>query len=194
MKELVLASGNKKKINELKELLDGLSVLSLNDIGFDQDIAEPYLTFKENALQKARTVFEYCNKNVLADDSGISVLALNNQPGVFSARYAGENTTDQENLDKLLDEMQGKENRKAFYTAVLCLIWDGVPHYFEGTCHGTLIDESRGSNGFGYDPIFIPNGYSETFGELSSEIKRSISHRAQAMKKLSAFIRERTNS
>lgn len=193
MRELVLASGNKKKINELKDLLEGFSVLSLSDIGFDQVIAEPYLTFKENALQKARTVFQYCNKNVLADDSGISVLSLNNQPGVFSARYAGENATDQQNLDKLLVEMQGKENRRAFYTAVLCLIWDGVPHYFEGTCHGTLIDEPRGSNGFGYDPIFIPNGYSETFAELPAEVKKSISHRAQAMNQLSAFITRMTN-
>lgn len=193
MKELVLASGNKKKINELKDLLEGFSVLSLNDIGFDQEIAEPYLTFKENALQKASTVFQFCNKNVLADDSGISVLTLNNQPGVFSARYAGEAATDQQNLDKLLHEMQGKENRKAFYTAVLCLIWDGVPHYFEGTCHGTLIDEPRGSNGFGYDPIFIPNGYSETFAELPVEVKKSISHRAQAMNQLSAFITQMTN-
>ncbi len=194
MRELVLASGNKKKINELKDLLEGFLVLSLSDIGFDQEIAEPYLTFKENALQKARTVFQFCNKNVLADDSGISVLSLNNQPGVFSARYAGENASDQQNLDKLLEEMQGKENRRAFYTAVLCLIWEGVPHYFEGTCHGTLIHEPRGNNGFGYDPIFIPNGYSETFAELSSEIKKSISHRAQAMEKLSAFIKEQTNS
>lgn len=194
MRELVLASGNKKKINELKNLLGGFSVLSLNDIGFDQEIAEPYLTFKENALQKARTVFQFCNKNVLADDSGISVLSLNNQPGVFSARYAGENATDQQNLDKLIAEMHGKENRKAFYTAVLCLIWDGVPHYFEGTSHGTLIEEPRGSNGFGYDPIFIPNGYSETFAELPAEVKKSISHRAKAMEQLSAFIMRMTNA
>lgn len=193
MRELVLASGNKKKINELKDLLEGFSVLSLNDIGFDQEIAEPYLTFKENSLQKASTVFKFCNKNVLADDSGISVLTLNNQPGVFSARYAGDKATDQENLDKLLVEMQGKENRKAFYTAVLCLIWDGVPHYFEGTCHGTLIDEPRGKNGFGYDPVFIPNGYTETFAELPVEIKKSISHRAKAMEQLSAFIMRMTN-
>ncbi len=194
MKDLVLASGNKKKISELKDLLQGFSILSLNDIGFNQTIEEPYLTFKENALQKAKTVFQFCNKNVLADDSGISVLTLNNQPGVFSARYAGDNASDQQNLDKLIKDMDGKENRKAFYTAVLCLIWDGVPYYFEGTCHGVLINEARGNNGFGYDPIFVPNGYTETFGELSVDVKRSISHRALAMQQLSAFLTGQTNS
>lgn len=189
MKQLVIASANKKKIAELQDLVEGVQVLSLKDIGFDQVIEEPYLTFKENALQKAKTVFAFCNQNVLSDDSGISVLTLNNQPGVFSARYAGENATDQENLDKLLQDMEGKENRKAFYTAVLCLVWDGVPRYFEGTCHGTLIHEPRGSNGFGYDPIFIPNGYEQTFAELPPEVKKKISHRAQAMQQLGDFLR-----
>lgn len=191
MKELVLASANKKKIKELTELLTGINVRSLKDIDFNQEIEEPYLTFRENAQEKARTVFQYCNKNVLADDSGLSVLTLNNQPGVFSARYAGDKATDQENLDRLLQDMKGKENRKAFYTAVLCLIWDGVPHYFEGTCHGVLTDAPRGSNGFGYDPIFIPNGYTETFAELPAEVKQKISHRAQAMQQLSAFIEQK---
>ena len=188
MKELVLASANKKKIAELQDLVEGLHILSLKDIGFNQTIEEPYFTFKENALQKARTVFNFCNKNVLSDDSGLSVLTLNNQPGVFSARYAGEQATDEENLNKLLHDMEGKESRKAFYTAVLCLIWDGVPHYFEGTCHGVLISEPRGSNGFGYDPIFIPNGYEQTFAELSPEVKKKISHRAQAMRELENFL------
>lgn len=188
MKELVIASANKKKIAELLDLAEGVDILSLKDIGFDQAIEEPYLTFKENALQKAKTVFSFCNKNVLSDDSGLSVLTLNNQPGVFSARYAGDNATDQENLDKLLKDLEGKENRKAFYTAVLCLIWDGVPHYFEGSCHGVLIDEPRGKNGFGYDPIFIPNGYEHTFAELPPEVKKKISHRAQAMQQLGFFL------
>jgi XTP/dITP diphosphohydrolase len=169
--------------------VEDVHILSLKDIGFDQAIEEPYLTFKENALQKARTVFGFCNKNVLSDDSGISVLTLNNQPGVFSARYAGEQATDEENLHKLLRDMEGKENRKAFYTAVLCLIWDGVPYYFEGTCHGVLGAEPRGSNGFGYDPLFIPNGYDQTFAELPPEVKKKISHRAQAMQQLELFLR-----
>lgn len=189
MVELVLASANKKKIKELNELLEGITVSSLNDIGFDKEIEEPYFTFRENAHTKAQTIFDFCGKNVLADDSGISVPTLNNQPGVLSARYAGNHASDEQNLEKLLADMHEKEHRQAFYTAVLCLIWDGVPHYFEGTCHGTLTDKPRGTNGFGYDPIFIPNGYSETFAELPAEVKQKISHRAQAMQQLIAFIK-----
>lgn len=188
MQQLVLASRNKKKIGELNELLHGVTVLSLDDIAFHDEIAEPYLTFRENALQKARTVSEFANRNVLADDSGICVPVLNNQPGVFSARYAGEKATDEQNLHKLLADMEGKEHRQAFYKAVLCLIWDGVPHYFEGTCHGTLRDTPVGTNGFGYDPIFVPEGYTETFAQLPASVKQQISHRAQAMEQLMSFI------
>jgi XTP/dITP diphosphohydrolase len=187
--ELVLASSNKKKIAELKALLPNVSLLSLKDIGFDREIEEPYFTFEENAAAKAKTIFEFCGKNVLADDSGICVATLNNDPGVFSARYAGEHATDQENLNKLLHELKGRTERRAFYKAVLCLIIDGITHYFEGSCHGQITEEPQGDKGFGYDPIFMPNGYNQTFGELPETIKHSISHRAQAMNELKAFLK-----
>jgi XTP/dITP diphosphohydrolase len=188
MKEIVLASANKKKIAELNNLLGDFSVLSLSDIGFDREIEEPFLTFNENAFQKANTIYSFCGKNVLADDSGLCVEALDNKPGVFSARYAGNGADDQANLQKVLNELKGKTNRKAFYKAVLCLIWNGTAHYFEGECHGTLIETPIGANGFGYDPVFVPDGYKETFAQLPPEVKQQISHRAKAMKQLHHYL------
>lgn len=188
MKQIVLASANKKKIEELKALLPDILVQSLHDVGFDKNIEEPFFTFEENAFQKANTIYQFCGKNVLADDSGICVPALQNEPGVLSARYAGVNATDQENLDKLIVEMQFHTNKSAFYKAILCLIWNGTVHYFEGECYGTLVSKAAGSNGFGYDPVFIPDGYQQTFAELPPTVKHQISHRAKAMKKLIAFL------
>lgn len=188
MKEIVLASANKKKITELKDLLKDISVLSLNDIGFHQEIEESFFTFNENAFQKANTIHQFCGKNVLADDSGICIQALNDAPGVLSARFAGHGATDQDNLGKVLFELKDKTDRRAYYKAVLCLIWNGAVHYFEGECHGILIDTPIGTNGFGYDPIFVPDGYTETFAQLSPSIKQQISHRAKAMQQLLDFI------
>ena len=188
MKELVLASANKKKTEELNGLLKGFTIQSLSEIGYDKEIEEPFSTFKENAFQKANTIYQFCGKNVLADDSGICVEALNNAPGVLSARFAGEHATDRSNLEKLVFEMKEQENRKAFYKAVLCLIWKGEAYYFEGECHGILIRTPIGTNGFGYDPIFVPNGYAETFAQLPVAIKQQISHRSIAMKQLINFI------
>lgn len=188
MKEIVLASANKKKIAELKDLLKDASVLSLNDIGFHQEIEEPFFTFNENAFQKANTIHQFCSKNVLADDSGICIQALNDAPGVLSARFAGHGATDQDNLDKVLFELKDKTDRRAYYKAVLCLIWNDAVHYFEGECHGILIDTPIGTNGFGYDPIFVPDGYTETFAQLDPSIKQQISHRAKAMQQLLHFI------
>lgn len=185
---IVLASRNKKKIGELRELLPGVDILSLDDIGFTQEIEEPYLTFRENAWQKANTIYQFCGLDVLADDSGISVLALANAPGVFSARYAGAGASDEDNLRLLLTNMESQDDRRAFYTAVLCLIHQGDAHYFEGTCHGSLLREPKGSGGFGYDPIFVPEGYEQTFGELDPAVKKAISHRAKAMKDLRSFL------
>jgi XTP/dITP diphosphohydrolase len=190
MNEIVLASANKKKIAELHELLEGFTVLSLKDIGFEQEIEEPFFTFHENAFQKANTIHQFCGQNVLADDSGICVSALNDRPGVLSARYAGEGANDQSNLEKILQELQGQSNRRAYYKAVLCLIWKGEAYYFEGECHGTLIENPIGDNGFGYDPIFVPDGYSETFAQLPATVKQQISHRAQAMQQLVAFVKK----
>lgn len=186
---LVAATNNKGKLREITQLLpEGVKLKTLGDIGFTQDIPEPFETFEENAATKARTVHTHCGLNVFAEDSGICVPALDGAPGVHSARYAGEPKDDGRNLVKLADEMWGKENRDAYYKAVICLIWDGKEHYFEGTCHGRLAEEPRGSGGFGYDPLFIPNGYTETFGELPDEVKNKLSHRGEAVRKMIAFI------
>lgn len=190
---LVAATNNKGKLREIVQLLpESVTLNTLEDIGFVQDIPEPFETFEENAATKARTVRTFCGLNVFAEDSGICVPALNDAPGVHSARYAGEPKDDGRNLVKLADEMWGKENRDAYYKAVICLIWDGKEHYFEGTCHGALAEEPKGSGGFGYDPLFVPNGYTETFGELPDEVKNKLSHRGEAVRKMVAFIHEQS--
>lgn len=186
--ELVLASNNPGKIREIRELLPGCSLLSLADIGFDRDIEEPFNTFRDNALIKARTIAEFSEKNVLSDDSGICIEALNGAPGVYSARYAGEPKSDERNLQKALTELQGIDNRSAYYVAVVCLIWEGRAHFFEGYCRGRIAYEPVGTGGFGYDPIFIPDGFGQTFGELSSDIKHRLSHRGAALRKMAAFL------
>lgn len=189
MSDLVAATNNKGKLKEIRQLLPwDISLQSMQDIGFTDDIPEPYETFEENAAAKARTVYTFCGINTLADDSGICVPALNNAPGVYSARYSGKPSNDDRNLEKLLQDMKDATDRRAFYKAVICLVWEGTEHYFEGTCHGTLAEIPRGSRGFGYDPIFIPDGYSETFGELPQEVKNQFSHRGQAIRKMMEFI------
>lgn len=191
---LIIASNNAGKIKEIRQMLPGIELRSLKDIGFVEDIPEPYHTFAENAAAKARTIHLHSGSNTFADDSGICVPALDNQPGVHSARYAGEHADDDANLRKLIKEMLGKEDRRAYYKAVICLVWNDEEHYFEGTCHGTLAESPAGDGGFGYDPIFIPEGYTQTFGELSPEVKNSMSHRGEAVRKMVAFINEQQGS
>jgi XTP/dITP diphosphohydrolase len=185
--ELVIASNNKGKIKELKELISELDLLSLADVGFDAEIPEPFRTFAENAHTKAATIHTHCGKNVMADDSGICVHALGNEPGVDSAHYSGKRN-DEENLQLVLQKLAPHADRSAHYKAVICLIWEGTTHYFEGVCQGTIVQEKRGKGGFGYDPIFVPDGYEQTFGELPAEVKNSISHRGEAVRKMVAFI------
>lgn len=190
MQELVVATNNKGKIAEISAMINNFDLLSLNDIHFTADIPEPYDTFEENAFTKAHTIFSYCGKNVMSDDSGLCIDALNGQPGVDSAHYSGKRD-DEANLQKVLSNIEHKTNRNAYYKAVICLIWNGQPHYFEGICNGTIAYEKKGNGGFGYDPIFIPNGYSQTFGELDASVKHSISHRGIAVSKMIAFIKEK---
>lgn len=188
MKQLVIASNNAGKIKEIEALVTDIELLSLKNIGFDKEIAEPFDTFKENAWVKADTIYRFSGKNVFADDSGICANALGGAPGVYSARYAGEPSDDEKNLQKLLEELEGNADRSAYYKAVICLIWNGEIHYFEGTCNGTIIEEKRGDGGFGYDPVFVPDGYTQTFAELPLDIKNTISHRGNAVKKMVAFL------
>ncbi|MBS1783451.1 MAG: RdgB/HAM1 family non-canonical purine NTP pyrophosphatase [Bacteroidetes bacterium] len=194
MNEIVLASNNKGKLTELSALLSNFSLLSLQDVGFSSVIDEPYETFEQNAFQKASTLFQFCGKHVLADDSGLCVHALNDAPGVHSAYFGGEPRSDEKNNHHLLDRMQGQLDRSAYYKAVLCLIWHGKPYFFEGICEGTICHERQGSGGFGYDPLFIPNGYEQSFGKLPASVKNQISHRAKATKKLVAFLKEQTKT
>ena len=182
--ELILASNNTKKILEIRKLLPGLQISSMKEAGFDAEIPEPYLTYTDNAFQKAKTIADWSGKSALADDSGLVVPALNGAPGVHSARYAGPNATDQENLEKLLHEMNEVNDRSAYYVAVLCLIKNGQAHYFEGRCYGSIAINAKGTNGFGYDPVFIPEGYDQTFGELDESVKKKISHRSKALQAL----------
>lgn len=173
-------------------MVSHIELLSLADVGFTQDIPEPFHTFEENARTKAETIAKHAGKNAFADDSGICVNALNGEPGVDSAHYAGPQRNDGENLQKLLNELKGKADRTAYYKAVICLIWDGEVHLFEGRCDGFILEAPRGDGGFGYDPIFVPEGYERSFGELPPDIKNKISHRGKAVRQMIAFLKEKT--
>lgn len=190
MKQLVIASNNKGKITEMMHLLQGVQVLSLQDMGFAEEIPEPYHTFEENAQAKAAAVHVFSNKNVFSDDSGICVPALNGAPGVDSAHYSGSRD-DTRNLQQLLDNMHDLADRSAFYKAVICLIWEGETYFFEGICEGSIASEPQGNGGFGYDPIFIPNGHTQSFGELPLDVKNGISHRGKAMRLMLDFLKDR---
>ena len=187
MQELIIASNNQGKITEIKSMIQNISLLSLSDIGFDDDIPEPFLTFEQNALAKASAIHQFSGKSVFADDSGLCVNALNGRPGVESAHYSGTRN-DAENMNKVLFELENVDDRSAFYIAVICLIWNDEVYYFEGICNGTIIESSRGTGGFGYDPIFVPDGFAQTFAELPLSVKNSISHRGIATRKMVDFL------
>ncbi len=181
---LILASSNPGKISELRALLPSDTLLkSLDDIGWQGDIEEPFDTFAENAMHKASTIYRYCGLPTLADDSGLQVDALRGAPGVYSARYAGASADSQANMLKLLAELEGERERSARFVSVLACIGDHRAQTYEGTCEGYIAQEQMGEGGFGYDPIFIPQGYELTFGQLSKDIKNSLSHRAEAIAK-----------
>lgn len=191
--ELVIASNNKGKIREILPLIEGINVLSLQDIGFNEEIPEPFFTFEENALAKASAIHKFSGKNTFADDSGICVHALGGIPGVDSAHYSGKRD-DEKNLQKVLTELGEKTDRDAFYKAVICLIWNDETYYFEGICKGQITHEKIGDGGFGYDPIFRPDGYSETFAQLPLSVKNTISHRGIAISKMAAFLRQQIDN
>jgi XTP/dITP diphosphohydrolase len=188
--EIIFATNNDHKLHEVANLLkDKYQIMSLKEIGCYDDIPETANTLQGNALLKARYVYERFGKNCFADDTGLEVEALHNAPGVYSARYAGENHDAAANMRKLLAEMDGKQNRKARFRTVIALIQNGQEYLFEGEVKGMIIESPRGANGFGYDPIFVPEGYTNTFAELDLEVKNRISHRANAVKKLVTFLK-----
>ena len=187
--KLVFATNNPHKLDEVRKITAGRAeIVSLADIGCHDGIPETGETLKDNALQKARYVKEKFGYDCFADDTGLEVEALNNAPGVYSARYAGVAHDSEANMRKLLMEMSGKENRKARFRTVIALILDGKEYLFEGIVNGQITKEKRGACGFGYDPIFMPYNHAETFAEMGDEAKNAISHRAEAVKKLSVFL------
>jgi XTP/dITP diphosphohydrolase len=189
MKTLVFATNNLHKVEEIKNIIPAnIQIRSLADVLCREDIPETAGTLEGNALMKARFIKEKYGYDCFADDTGLEVEALNNAPGVFSARYAGEAHNFQANINKLLQEMQGKNNRKARFRTVIALIVDREEYLFEGLIKGSVIEEEKGSAGFGYDSLFVPDGYKHTFAELGNDIKNTISHRALAGKKLATFL------
>lgn len=190
MKKLVFATNNAHKLEEIRAILgDKVEILSLNDINCHADIPETADTLQGNAALKAQYIYENYGLDCFADDTGLEVEALNGAPGIYSARYAGGEGHDSEaNMKKLLSEMQDKDNRKARFRTVICLIEDGKEHFFEGIVNGSIIRERKGGAGFGYDPIFMPDGYSETFAEMGNDEKNKISHRARAVQKLCEYL------
>lgn len=188
--KLVFATNNAHKLREVSSMLDtDYELLSLKEIGCDVDIPETADTFQGNALQKAQYVKEHFGYDCFADDTGLEVEALGGEPGVYSARYAGPGHDSQANVKKLLTNLSGIENRRAQFRTVVALIKDGETHYFEGIVKGSIDTECHGDGGFGYDPVFIPEGYDQSFAELGDEVKNTISHRARAVAQLVAFLK-----
>ncbi|MFY0675459.1 MAG: RdgB/HAM1 family non-canonical purine NTP pyrophosphatase [Bacteroidia bacterium] len=189
--ELIFATNNSNKAKEIQQKVSKPYIIkSLKDIGFNEDIPEDYFTLKENAEVKADTIFNLTGKNCFADDTGLEVDALNGEPGVFSARYAGEHGNSLANIEKLLNELGDIENRTARFRTVICIIFNGEKLFFEGIAEGSITKELHGIEGFGYDPIFIPKGHEKTFAQMPIAKKNKISHRAKAFEKMLAFLKE----
>ncbi len=189
MKKIVFATNNKHKLDEIRKITAGkIEILSLSDINCNEDIEETGTTLEENALIKVRYIKNKYGYDCFADDTGLEVEALNGEPGVYSSRYAGAQCNPQDNMNKLLDALQGINNRNAQFRTVIAVTLNNNEHLFEGVVKGHITTEKHGNNGFGYDPVFMPSGYNQTFGELSDEVKNGISHRAVAMEKFIAFL------
>ena len=188
--KIVFATNNKHKLEEIKDILGkDFEIVSLAEIGCHEDIPETGLTLEENARQKSTYIVEHYNHDCFADDTGLEVDALNGDPGVHSARYAEGTDHDSEaNMRKLLSKMSNVKDRTARFRTVISLIINGVEHQFEGRVEGRIATEKHGKEGFGYDPIFIPEGYDKSFAELGEEVKNQISHRARAVKKLAEYL------
>ena len=190
IKKLVFATNNAHKLDEIRAILgDKIEVLSLKDINCDADIPETADTLEGNAALKAEYIYKNYGLDCFADDTGLEVETLGGAPGVYSARYAGGDGHDSEaNMRKLLKELDGEQNRKAQFRTAICLIEQGEEHLFEGIVKGSIIEQKRGVSGFGYDPVFMPEGYEETFAEMGNAEKNKISHRARAVEKLCEYL------
>jgi XTP/dITP diphosphohydrolase len=191
MMKIVFATNNKHKLDEIRKITDGsLQILSLADIHCNDEIEETGTTLEENALLKARYIKEKFGYDCFADDTGLEVEALGGAPGVYSSRYAGETCNAVDNMIKLLHELKGAKNRNARFRPVIALLIGNEKHFFEGVVNGKIIEERRGEAGFGYDPVFVPEGKDQTFAELGNDVKNQISHRALATHQLAQFLTE----
>ena len=187
--EIIIASQNLKKIEEIRPKIPFLDLLPLDPKLFPDELLEEGETLEENAKQKMQQVAERTSKNCFADDTGLEIDALHGEPGVYSARYAGDAKDSEANMDLVLQKLEGVEDRSARFKTVIALHWNGEEHIFTGICEGVISTARKGDKGFGYDPIFIPQGYDKSFAEMSLEEKNKISHRAKAVEKLVSFLK-----
>jgi XTP/dITP diphosphohydrolase len=189
--KLVFATNNKHKLQEIRDIVGkDMEIMGLADIGCEEDIPETGDTIESNASIKSDFVYKKFGMNCFADDTGLEIASLNGRPGVYSARYAGEGCNFDDNIDKVLHELKGVSDRRAWFRTVISLILDGKEIQFEGRVDGTILTERHGSKGFGYDPVFLPDGYETTFAEMPPGLKNSISHRGRAVEKLLKYLRE----
>lgn len=191
MKELIFASNNPNKVHEIQSAIGNIiKVNSLSDAGINIEIPEPHDTLEANALEKARTIYRLTNKDCFGEDTGLEVKALNGEPGVKSARYAGQARDSEKNIEKLLHELLSRENREARFRTVISLIYESQEYLFEGICEGQIAVNKRGLQGFGYDPVFVPSGSNRTFAEMDMNEKNRLSHRRRAADKLVLFLQQ----
>jgi len=191
MPTLIFATNNQHKAEEIRNVIGSrFTIVTLKEAGIDIDIPEPHDAIAANASEKSKVIFELTGKDCFSEDTGLETEALNGEPGVKSARYAGEGKDFQKNIDKLLANLAGKENRKARFITVISLLIDGKEHLFEGVCNGRIIEQQSGTGGFGYDPVFIPDGSDKTFAEMSMGEKNIFSHRRKATDKLIGFLQK----
>ena len=189
MTTLIFATNNEHKVSEIQSLLPkDINVITLQQAGINIDIPEPYDTLQENANTKAKTIFEITQQNCFSEDTGLEIDALNGAPGVHSARYAGEDRNFNANIEKVLSNLKNTENRSAQFRTVICLIWEQKEYYFEGVCRGHIAEQNSGTAGFGYDPIFIPEGATKSFATMTMDEKNTYSHRQKAVTQLFTFL------
>lgn len=189
MGTLIFATNNQHKVDEIRAVLGNkFQITTLKEAGIDIDIPEPHETLEENASEKSKTIFKLTGKDCFSEDTGLEVAALNGEPGVKSARYAGENGSFDANIERLLNKLKGSKTRKARFRTVISLLLNGKEYHFVGICNGRIIDEKKGTNGFGYDSVFIPDGSDETFAQMDMDKKNKFSHRKKAMNKLISFL------
>jgi len=195
VKKLLFATNNAHKVAEIQSAIgDQIEVVSLREAGIDIEIPEPFDTLNENASEKSGTIYRLTNENCFSEDTGLEVAALGGAPGVKSARYAGDDANATRNIEKLLSALEGKENRNARFRTVISLVWEGKEYYFEGICEGNILKQASGNQGFGYDPVFQPEGADRCFAQMDSKEKNIYSHRRKAADKLVSFLKEQVET